>query len=324
MNFICVTVDTTHEGIEPVTERLLSLGITGVEIEDAQEFKAFLRENKQCWDYVDHALCERMSGGTKVKFYLPDTAAGRKTLSAVRQSLDSLSALDEKGLFGTLELSLSALSEDDWANSWKQYFKPIAVGKRFLVRPEWERIDTVPEDRIVLSIEPGMLFGSGAHETTRLCLEALEETVTEGARVLDIGCGSGILAVGALLLGAGSAVCVDIDPAAEDAVRGNAGLNGIAPERLEVLVGDAVSDGPLRQRIGKGYDIVCANIVADVILALLPALSDFLKPSGYFAASGIIGARAEDVRCAACAAGLVLERKLRENDWVCFLFRTGG
>jgi len=130
--------------------------------------------------------------------------------------------------------------------------------------------------------------------------------------------------VGALLLGAGSAVCVDIDPAAKDAVRDNAELNGIAPERIGVLIGNAVSDEQLRRRIGKGYDIVCANIVADVILALLPAISDFLKPSGYFAASGIIGERAEDVRRAACEAGLVLERELRENDWVCFVFRMAG
>jgi len=324
MDWLCVTVVTAHEGVEPVSERLASLGITGVEIEDAQDFEAFLKENKRLWDYVDESLYERMSGGTRVKFYLPDTPAGKKMLSAVRENLITLAALDENRQYGALELSLSTVREDDWANSWKRYFKPVTAGRRFLIRPEWEPVESSPDGRIILSIEPGMLFGSGAHETTRLCLEALEEAVSSGARVLDIGCGSGILAVGALLLGAGSAVCVDIDPACETAVYANARLNGIDPGRLEVFAGDAVSDAHLRRRIGKGYDIVCANIVADVILSLLPALTDFLKPRGLFAASGIIGERAEEVRRAALEAGLSLERESRENDWVCFLFRMPG
>lgn len=323
MYWLCVTIVTTREGIEPVTGCLYRLGVTGVEIEDAQDFEEFLQQNPRFWDYVEDSLYESMAKKPEVRFYLPAGASGEDTLCAVRESMERLAAQNGDGCFGPLTLSVCSVSEDDWAHSWKQYLKPMAVGKRLLICPQWEKPQQAGE-RAVLYIEPGMVFGSGAHETTRLCLEALEDAISPGDRVLDIGCGTGILAIGALLLGAFSALGVDINPAAEHVARGNAEQNGIDPGRFEVLIGDAVTDGKLRESIGGGYDLVCANIVADVIIALLPRISDFLRPGGRLVASGIIGERAGSVRMAAKAQGLIFEKEGRENDWVCLTYRLPG
>lgn len=322
MDYVQVTIFTTHEGLEPVTGRLYRVGVTGVEIEDETDFNEFLAENRRCWDYVDDALRKKMAGETKVKIYLPKDESLDGALAVVRGELDALRALDADGRFGRLALARSDIAEADWAENWKRFFKPTLVGD-VLIRPEWEPVPAGMQGRVTFSINPGMSFGTGTHETTRLCVLAAQAQVRPGARVLDLGCGSGILALIALLLGAKEAAAVDIDPLARDTVRENAALNDIAPERLSIHTGDVLRDAALRARLGGGYDVVFANIVADVIIGLAPFLPGMLAPEGVLIASGIIENRRDETARALAQSGLSIVEEHSEKGWHCLLCRRG-
>jgi ribosomal protein L11 methyltransferase len=220
----------------------------------------------------------------------------------------------ERRDLGTLLMTLEDVEDADWENNWKQYYKPMEIGERLLVIPQWEEAD--PGDRVPLYL--GLTFGTGAHATTRLCLTALETLVRGGERVLDLGCGSGILSVAALRLGAGSALAVDIDDKCRTAARENAGLNGIGPDRLDILVGNLLTDEAAAEKIGGGYDLVLANIVADVIIALAPRVRGLLSPGGTFLCSGIIEGRADEAAAALNAAGLEIRTRREDNGWYAF------
>lgn len=319
MDWIQVTIGTTSDGVEAVTGRLLMLGITGTEIEDGRAFREFLRDNTRYWDYVDESLRRKMDGETRVKVYVAGTPEGNEQLLAIRESMRELKALDTGHDFGSLDVGLANMSEEDWANNWKQYFKPIAVGNRVLIRPEWEPLPEDTGGRVVFTVDPGMTFGTGAHETTRLCIRAEENCVRPGGEVLDIGSGSGILSVVSLLLGARHATAVDIDPNAARVALHNAALNGIGGDRLTTRTGDILTDTALRRQVGAHrYDLVLANIVADVIIALAPAVPALLREDGFFVCSGIIDTRCDEVEKALAAAGLRRLDKKEENGWVCF------
>lgn len=200
MNFIEITIITTHNGIEPVTGRLYTLGIDGVEIEDKEDFDEILAMNEPNWGSADENIMKNLSDETKVKAYVADNVSGNETLQLIKASMAQLKALDSKHEFGRLEIELSGTSEEDWANNWKQYYKPTRVGRHVVIVPEWEDCITAVNDTVV-KIDPGAAFGTGTHETTRLCIEFIEEFVTKNTHMLDIGTGSGILAVTALTLG---------------------------------------------------------------------------------------------------------------------------
>lgn len=315
-SWIQAVIYTTAAGIEPVSGRLYQLGITGLEIEDETDFKTFLEENKNAWDYVDDELMEAKSGETNIKIYVTDNAAGHETLGEVERSLKELAALDTEKAFGSLRMELSGIDEEDWANNWKQYFKPLAIGEKILVLPEWETLKA-PTDRTVFVINPGMSFGTGSHHTTKLCLEHLERYIKPGMEVLDLGCGSGILSAVALLLGAKSATAVDIDPNAAQIARENARRNGIEDERYRVFAGNVLADDGLVQAISdRQYDLVLANIVADVIIALAPKIPPLLAPGGTYITSGIITERGDEVKAACGEAGLSLLTESQSGDWL--------
>lgn len=315
MDWIKVTVFTTTAGIEPVSGRLMQLGITGLEIEDENEFNEFLDETRDYWDYVDDALVEKMSGETRVIAYVSDDASGRELLSAIRGSMAELSAMDEEHEFGRLETEIEGTKAEDWANEWKKYFHSMEIGERLLVKPEWEELED-ETDRIVFNVNPGMSFGTGSHETTRLCLEALERYVTPGCRMLDLGCGSGILSVVSLLLGAKEAVAVDIDPNCIDTAYENAGMNGVDRERYHVIAGNVVTDPDVAEYISRNrYEVVAANIVADVIIGLAPKAKEYMKDGGVFITSGIIDGRQDDVKAALIENGFTIESMDRRKDW---------
>ena len=206
-------------------------------------------------------------------------------------------------------LDSAGVREEDWQNSWKQYYHAMDIGRRLAIVPSWERYDT---DRTVITLDPGMAFGTGTHETTALCLEVLDEVIAGGERVLDIGTGSGILAIAALKLGAAAAEGVDIDPMCVRTAGENAALNGVA-DRLTVLVGD------LSDKATGTYDVICANIVANAIKALAPSAAPLLKEGGTFLASGVIDEREAEVAAALEAAGFTLTETKRKNGWVCFV-----
>ncbi len=315
-SWIQAVIYTTAEGIEPVSGRLYQLGINGIEIEDEADFKNFLEENRSAWDYVDEELLEAKACETNVKFYVTADSAGRETIGEVERSLKELAELDENGVFGSLRLEFSSVDEEDWANNWKQYFKPLSVGEKILILPEWETL-TEETDRTVFVINPGMSFGTGSHHTTRLCLERLEKYIKPGMNVLDLGCGSGILSLVALLLGAESATAVDIDPDAAKIAGENAKRNGIGEDRYRIFAGNVLSDDALVAKLAdRHYDLVLANIVADVIIALTPKIPTFLKDDGIYITSGIITDRGDEVLASYKAQGMTLLNKSQSGDWL--------
>ena len=302
MRYIEVIVDTPREALDLRCEEMSAMGVGGFVIEDEEDFQNFLENNRQYWDYVDQELSEKFAGLSRIKCYLTDDAAGQDSLRQIQAA------------YGTIQISY--VEDSDWENNWREFYKPISVGDKLVIVPEWEPI---PEGaRLPLRLDPGLIFGTGSHATTRLCLAALEREVQPGYRVLDLGCGSGILGIGALLLGAESCLACDIDPKAPDVVRANAALNDIGTDRLQACAGDILADASLRRRFGGGYQLVLANIVADVIIPLCGFAKDFLAPDGVFISSGILEGRQEEVRAAIEQAGLQIVSQDFEDEWYCF------
>ena len=252
---------------------------------------------------MDQELLDRMAGVCRVKFYVTDDGHGREQLARYTQGLDC-------------EYTTAPLSENDWAYSWQKYYKPLTIGERLYVVPEWEKDKPVPEGRVPLYLNPGLTFGTGSHASTQLCLEGVEEHTRPGDRVLDLGCGSGILSIAALCLGAGYAAAVDIDPKAVDVAYENAALNGIGKDRYAVRAGDILTDRKLEAELGgEKYPLVLANIVADVIIPLSAWVPQVLSREGVFLCSGIIAPRAQEVADALARNGLKVTRKREKNGW---------
>ena len=302
-----VTLPVPADRLERVCDILTANGMTGLVVEEEGDFLRFLEQNRQYWDYVDEGLAARMKGASRVKFYVPDSEEGQKQL---RQYLAGLEDHEPQTV---------SLREEDWATSWQKYYQPIPVGKRVYIVPDWMRGEPVPDGRTPLYLNPGLTFGTGAHPTTQLCLELLEEVLQSGDKVLDLGCGSGILAIAALALGASRAVGVDIDPKAADVAFENAALNGVGPDRLSVYAGDVLHDNKLAARLGAGQNrVVLANIVADVIIPLSAKAGEFMTPDGVFLTSGVIDGREDEVRAALEANGFAVVKHLERGGWHAF------
>ena len=315
MDWIKVTIYTSAEGIEGVTGRLYQLGITGLEIEDEQDFLDFLENNKQYWDYVDEELMKQKHTETKVSCYVSNDMNGNELLIAIRDSMKEMKDLDDDNSYGRLEVEIENTSTEDWANNWKKYFHPMEVGEKILIKPEWEEL-TEPTDRLVFNINPGMSFGTGSHYTTQLCIEALEKYIKPGIKMLDLGCGSGILSILSLMLGAKEAVAVDIDPNAVDTAYENAQMNNIGREHYKVLSGNVVTDKDIQDIISQDkYEVVAANIVADVIIGLAPKAREYMKEGGVFITSGIIEGRQDEVKEALEENGFEIVDIRNRKDW---------
>ena len=291
MKWLELHIDTTPAGLEPVSDLLRDQGIEGLVIEDEGDFHSFLEQNRQYWDYVDEGLEQSMAGKCRITFYLEDSEAGYRTLAMTRIALQPFK--EAHPAFGSLLLTMENVEDADWENNWKAFYKPME--------------------------NPGLIFGTGSHATTRLCLQALERLVQPGMRVLDLGCGSGILSIAALLLGADSAFGCDIDDKAVDVAYENAALNGIGKDRYTVRAGDVLSDRKLRADMGAGYDIVVANIVADVIIALAATARDLMAPGGYFLCSGIIDDRAAEVKGKLVENGFTILEENTSEGWYSYL-----
>ncbi len=304
-----VAVETTEADLEALTARLTMNGVTGLVIEDEADFKDFLEHNRQYWDYVDEDLLERMKGVCRIKFYVSDDADGQKQLQTWMAGIKK-------------PYTTAVLGENDWAHSWQKYYKPMEVGERLYIVPEWMRDTPVPAGRTALYLNPGLTFGTGSHASTQLCLAGVERYTVPGAPVLDLGCGSGILSIAALRLGASRAVAVDIDPKAVGVAYENAALNGIGQDRYRALAGDILTDDGLAAELGETqYPLVLANIVADVIIPLSGKAGRFLKKGGTFLCSGIIDSRAGEVAAALARNGLTLLERWERKGWVALAAR---
>lgn len=294
MEWTEVNIYTATAGIDLLCAKLMDIGIKGFVIQDAEDFNEFLENKNGKWDYIDEDLMGLSTCETRVTVYLPSNSQGADMLLSIRAMLSEMKAGDTDGAYGRLEAELSSIREEDWANNWKQYFKPVKIGEKLVIKPSWEEYEN-DGSRIILEIDPASSFGTGQHHTTRLCLELLEKSLKKGDRILDMGCGSGILSIGAMLLGAESAVAVDIEQNAAETALENAVKNHIDPEKYQTFYGNILTDEELADKIDEKYDVIAANIVADVLIAMKQYFLRYIKEGGTLIVSGIIEERMNEV-----------------------------
>lgn len=275
----------------------------GIYIEDYSDLEQGAREIAHI-DLIDEELLARDRTVSCIHLYLDPQENPMEAMAFLKERYAAVGI--------SCEVAADTVCEQDWANQWKQYFKPLKVGDRLLICPTWETAEN-PDNRLVLSIDPGMAFGTGGHDTTRMVLEAMQPYLKENSTVLDVGCGSGILSIAALLLGAQSATGVDIDALAVKTAVENGVLNGMTAPRYTVLEGDLVD------KISGTYEVVLANIVADAIKALSPAIPAFLKPDGVYIVSGIIAERGDEVAACLKECGLNIIERHEHGGWLCFV-----
>lgn len=305
MNWIEITIRTTTFGVDAVTEILGTAGISGVIIQDPADIES-LSSQKDQWDYVDESLGYNFSD-VLVKGYLPDILSAQEDIKNIKYGLSRLLTQDFGIDFGPLTLDLTNVREEDWAHNWKRYFKPKKVGKYIVIKPSWEEYSPKGND-IILTLDPGMAFGTGTHETTIMCISALEEYINPNFRLLDVGTGTGILAIAGLLLGAKEALAIDLDLNATRIAKDNSVLNGV-DHKMRVVHGN------LLDKVNGKYDIVVSNIIADVIKGISPTVKSCLTHKGIFIASGIIHNRVRDVEASIKDAGLTLIDTKTMGEW---------
>ncbi len=312
MQWLELTVDTLPGTTDAVAQALTVAGFSDLVLEDQQELEAFLDHNRAYWDYIDESLQSKLQGLSQIKLYLEDTDT--QSMQRLQQLLDGLR---NQADMGPLTLTVAALEQSDWEESWKDNYPPQNVGEKLVVLPYWlAQADTA--GRLPVILDPGLTFGTGAHPSTQMVMEAMEQLLQPGSSCLDLGSGSGILSIAALRLGAKNAIGVDIDPKAEDIARQNAGYNGFAAPEFTAFTGNVTADRALMQRLKqRSYEVVLVNIVADVIIGLAPVLPDFLHADSVVICSGILDTRLGEVEAALQSAGLTVTSVRAREDWRC-------
>ena len=304
MNWLEITIETAPSTIQTVANRLTAGGFEDLVIEDQTEFEEFLEENRSCWDYIDEALQKELEGLSRIKLYLEDTDTA---------SMERLKKLLEK--LG-LTMQINKMAETNWEESWKDNYPPQPVGEDLVVLPYWLADTETHRKQIIL--DPGLTFGTGAHPSTQMVMQTMEETNLKDAVCLDLGSGSGILSITALRLGAKSAAGVDIDPKAEGIARENAAYNGFGAPEFLAFTGNVTADKQLMEKLAdRHYDLVLVNIVADVIIGLSPVLPKFMDEKTLLICSGILDTRLADVKEALEKAGLTVTKTKAKEDWRC-------
>ncbi len=322
MDFLKVDVYTKSQAVDVLVMRLSELGINGFEIHDSADFDEFLENKDANWDYVDDELMGLKTVPTHITLYLQDNAQGLETLAELKGVVNELFTAEPE-LYGEPDIHIGNVREEDWANNWKQYYKPFNVGEKLIVKPSWETVSDT-HGRKILEIDPASSFGTGQHHTTKMVMELLEGIVNGGERMLDLGCGSGILSIAGMLLGAKEAVMVDVFENAVKTAAENAEKNGFGAERVKAYRGNIIDDAELCGKIGSGYNIITANIVADVIIAMSGIFGSFLADGGTLVVSGIINERLDEVMSALTGNGFTALRKSNAEGWNAILLRRNG
>ena len=312
MDYLELTVATSSCGIDIVTTALTAAGFEDLVIEDQAEFENFLEDNREYWDYIDEELQSHLEGLSQIKLYIEkeDTVS----LDKLNKLLSSLKEKHGEAL-GSLALTVTPLAPVNWEESWKDNYPPQPVGNRLVVLPCW--LDpSEAQGRLPIILDPGLTFGTGAHPSTQMVMEFMEELDLQGKNCLDLGSGSGILSIAALRLGAKSAIGVDIDPKAEDIARENAAYNHFHSPEFTALTGNVTADKKLMNCLsGEQYDLVLVNIVADVIIGLAPVLPGFMQENTTLLLSGILDTRLDDVKTALSNQGLTIIDCKEKEDW---------
>ena len=312
MDWLEAVVHTTTMGADIVSEVLMNAGAIGTAIEDRYDVTSS-KKSDGMWDMIDEDVLKHMSEDVLVKAYFKSDASAPETLHLVEQKLGEIAKMDMGFDMGSLTLDTQGVREQDWAENWKKYYKPFRAGERLVIKPSWEAYEPKEGD-LVLELDPGMAFGSGTHETTSMCLELLEDAMHGGESVIDVGTGSGILAIGAAMLGAKDVLAIDIDPVAVRVAKENIEHNHLS-DRVRAVEGNllASSDGVC--------DLCVANIIADVICMFAQPLVEHIVPGGLFICSGIIKEREQDVVNALTAADYTILETKRKGEWVAMLSR---
>jgi ribosomal protein L11 methyltransferase len=320
LRWLKVNVETNSDDAEAVADCLYSLGLPDVEIIGSQaERRAFLDAHRELWDYVaEEALAPARPA---VNFYVPDSAAGEELLARVRAALERLAG--DWGAYGP-SVRVERVCDDDWADNWKEYFQPVNIGERLLLWPQWRGTEP-PAGRTPLRVDNAALFGTGQHATTRLCLRAVEQLTRPGLAVLDLGAGSGILFIAALLLGAARAEAAEMNTAAAGVVPANAALNGVGPERYRLHITDVLRDTALwADWQTQGFDLITANMVQDVVTALAARAAAVLTPGGRLVVSGILAAGAAATRRCLEDQALRVTDLTEQDGWCALVAEKGG
>ena len=312
MDWIELTVHTTTQGAEVVSDALMLSGATGTMVEDRADIPDPDKPNGY-WEIIDPKLIDSLPEDVQVHAWFEPDATFQERLQALRSQLDMNRRLAPEVDLGTLQIDTVNVKDEDWSEVWKQFYKPFRAGKSLVVKPTWEPYNPQSGDRVI-EIDPGMAFGSGTHETTGMCLELLEEAVHGGERGIDVGTGSGILAIGAALLGAKDVLAIDIDPTAVKVAREN-----VAHNHLEQTV--TTLEGNLLEKVDAQCEVCVANIIADVICMFAAPLNDHIVPGGLFICSGIIKEREQDVTDALLAANYSILEIRRKGEWVAMISR---
>lgn len=304
------TLETTTDAVDYLGSMFDDIGIEGMEIED----NVPLTESETKGMFIDILPELPPDDGTaRVSFYLDEDEDTEEKLKAVREGLEEISQFVN---IGTAKITESETDDKDWINNWKQYFKQFYVDD-ILIIPSWEEVKPEDRDKMIIHIDPGTAFGTGMHETTQLCIRQLKKYVTKDTELLDVGTGSGILSIIALKLGARHAVGTDLDPCAVPAVEENKEVNGIPVEAFDMMIGNIIDDKEVQDRVGyEKYDIVTANILADVLVPLTPVIVHQMKPGAVYITSGILDVKEEVVKEAVVAAGLEVVEVTHQGEWV--------
>lgn len=314
MDWLKVKIYTTPAGCEMVSSALYAMGIYGLEIFNPDDYK--MPDKDYTWDYIDDEVLQKQKEEAYVAAYIGDNMAGMDQLSEIKGFLRRLPEELPEFDLGRLEISVTNIQNEDWVNNWKKFFSPMDVGEKFLIVPEWEKVEN-KDNKLILTINPGGIFGTGSHETTQLCICAIEKAFENKSvnRVMDIGTGSGILSIASILLGANITECIDIDPNADVIVRENMDMNNISSDKYAVKVGNILDEEFSKTLPRAGYDIVVANIMADIIIGMAPAIPQFMADDAVFITSGIIEPRLNDVITALQDVGFTVEDTQILNEW---------
>lgn len=305
-----VKIYTTTEGIEPITGALMEIGINGFMVEDANDFEQFIEESKNYYDCIDDELMKLKDCESSITVFVKKDVQGYETLNRIKSVVEILKNRDDID-FGRLDIELKDVFEEDWATAWKKYFKPVRISDYVVIKPTWEKVNP-HEDDIVVELDPGMAFGTGTHETTKMCVKLIESLIEPNMSVLDVGCGSGILSVVAAKFGSERVLAVDTDAMCIKVTRENAEQNKCS-DIIETVCGDLLEN--VRD---EKFDIVVANIIADVIIRLNEDVSRFLKPDGVYICSGIIDSKQQMVVDSLVKCGFKIVMTEKMGDWWAF------